>query len=196
MHTVAILLKRTDEALWSLVVRGEQLAFQAIYQKYAKKLYAIAYSRIQSREVTEEIVQNVFIALWEKRAHLTIKNLSSYLAAAVKHDVFDYYRATRVRQQHAYQVKLQGEPTENTTERIFSFDELHAAMQEEVDKLPERCRLIFKMSREEACSVKEIASRLNISPKTVDNQVNKAVTTLRLQLADFLCLLVACLIAA
>ena len=177
-----------DEALVALLQGGNEAAFETIYNRYSRKIYAHIYNRLQSKEVTEEVMQNIFVSLWEKRGSVSIKNLGAYLYTAAKYDVLDHIRSEKVRRSYSSDVAAKGMAPyiENTTEREFNFDELYSVMQQEVNKLPEKCRLIFKLSREEFFSSKEIASQLKISSKTVDNQINKATGVLRVQLVDFL----------
>ena len=186
MSTVKTLPDTSDEQLVKRLANGDIAAFQAIYSRYSKKLYAIAYSRTRSVEITEEIIQDIFVMLWEHREKIGIHNVASYLATAVKHDVLDHFKHLAVREKHNRKIRSLGEPFENTTEQHVSFEELSAIMEKEVNKLPEKCRIIFKLSREEAQSSREIAAKLDISPKTVDNQINKATNVLRLQLSDYL----------
>ncbi len=96
-------------------------------------------------------MQNLFVSLWEKRNSVSIKNLGAYLYAAAKYDVLDHIRSEKVRRSYSSDISAKGMARyiENTTEREFNFDELYSVMQQEVNKLPEKCRLIFKLSREE-----------------------------------------------
>ena len=145
----------------------------------------MAFNRLKSKEVTEEILQDIFTSLWEKRSKTNIQNLSGYLYGAVKFGVLDYVRAQIIREKYRSEKNFFEDTASRTVEDQLTFEELQAVIAHEVNHLPDRCRLIFKMSREESLSRKEIAQQLNISPKTVDSQLNKAIAALRLQVEPY-----------
>ncbi|MBC8112588.1 MAG: RNA polymerase sigma-70 factor [Verrucomicrobia bacterium] len=175
--------------LLALLKAGDENAFTHIYEQYWEKLYAMAYNRLKSKELTEEIVQDIFTELWLKREVITIqKNIEAYLVASLKYKIFNHIRHLKVKQTHIQHVKNSSDNLEDTTWQQVSFEELYAKMENELNQLPEKCRLVFTLSRHEGYSMKEIAQELDISPKTVEVHIGKALKILRIGLKDYLTL--------
>jgi RNA polymerase sigma-70 factor (family 1) len=173
-----------DEILLKALQKGEEQAFQALYQKYWQKLYYIAYQRIQSQKETEDILQDLFLDIWNKRKSLNIqKSFAGYIMTALKYKVLRWIDMKMM--QDKYQANQTNTLIDNQLEQTLSFDELYALIEEGMDKLPEKCRIVFKMSREEQFSVKEIAEKIGISPHTAQNHINKALQLMRLHLKDY-----------
>jgi RNA polymerase sigma-70 factor (ECF subfamily) len=123
-----------------------------------------------------------------KRANLQLTSLNAYLYTAVRYQVFNIIRSGKVR---ADLFNRLGELfSKNGGEEILSEKEINRLLEQGVAELPEKCRQIFIMSRREHLSTKEIAERLEISPKTVENQLTIALNRLRKTLGDFVCLAV------
>ncbi len=170
-------------------------AFEEIYNKYWQSLFSYAYKRSGSKEIAEEMVQELFTKLWERRKCLKISNnnLGTYLFTAVKYTLVNYYQAKKVRNVFMEQ-SLNKLNAENTTEQHVFFKELSQNFENAVNTLPEQCRKIFKLSREEHYSMKEIACQLNISPKTVENHLGRAVKVIKVYMKDFVLIFSAILI--
>ncbi len=177
----------SDEDLARLLREGNREAFEEIYTRYWSGLLAAAYKRLKSREDAEEIVQDLFASLWVRRNTLVLQgSLARYLFSSVKYMVINRVEAILVRRR--YKAALVGEPggqAHATQEQVYYLD-LQSALQETVDKLPPRCRHIFVMNRFEGHTMKEIAVHLNISDKTVENQLAKALKILKTGLKHFL----------
>ncbi|MET3879849.1 RNA polymerase sigma-70 factor [Chitinophaga sp. OAE865] len=171
---------QTDVELIASLRGGDNHAFAEIYHRYWKKLLAIAYHHSKDKIIAEEIVQEVFIGLWNRRDELYIDHVSAYLATAVKLSVFKQY----VRQKRRNEIKEQtADPllTSWDEEKIYSrFLQQH--INGIVDVLPEKCRLVFKLSREEGLSIPEIAQRMGIAEKTAEAHLTKALKVLKLRL--------------
>lgn len=159
---------------------GNGKAFAQIYDRYWKKLLAIAYHHCRDKVIAEEIVQEVFISLWNRRKALCIDNVNAYLATAVRLSVFKQY----LRQ------KRRAEITEQTADRaITSWDEekiytrfLQQQINGIVEMLPGQCRLVFKLSRVEGMPIPEVAREMGIAEKTAEAHLTKALKVLRLKL--------------
>jgi RNA polymerase sigma-70 factor (family 1) len=164
---------------------GDREAFRRLYDLYWEKLYVVAYRRLRDREVAEELVQNVFTNLWVRREKLAIeKSLSAYLGSSLKYEVLNHLRAQAVRERYA-QEHAPPEGVEFTQQQL-SFEELYERMNREINKLPEKCRLVFTLSRMEGYSNQEIADELDISTKTVEAHMSKALKSLRTGLGEYL----------
>lgn len=163
---------------------NDEQAFTEIYNRYWKILYSIAYSRLGNSQFTEDIVHDVFASLWRNRAKLEINSLPNYLASAIKYMIFATIRKS-AHEQH-YRDSLNdagiGFDIENAVHNKCLLEFVH----KEVETLPEKCRLIFKYSREKGMTNKQIAEELKITSKTVENQINKALHHLRVSMKKIL----------
>lgn len=170
----------TDDQLLHLVQSDDQLAFKEIFERYWRKLYAIAYNRLQVEQSAEDIVQEVLSMLWVRRADLKINNLNNYLSMAVRYNIFNEVRKNiqKKRFQESFKIKSPGETHFNIEEEL-RFKVMQAYLQKEVNKLPEKCKLVFQYSREMGMSNKDIAEQLQLSSKTVEAHITKALKHLR-----------------
>lgn len=182
-----------DEAVMiPLLKAGDMGAYEAIYNEYWPKLYGYVYNRLQLKEATEEIIQEVFFSLWIKHEEINITHsLSAYLYAAVRYQVFNYIKSDKVRRTYAgYFFQQQKKMTDNSNEENMAHTDLMNAVEKEVSRLPEKCQQVFRMSRNEHLSVSDIATILNISHKTVENHLTKALRHLRIAFGHHICLLI------
>ena len=169
--------------------RSDEKAFEKIYNHFWESLYAVAYNRVQSREVAEEMVQDIFADLWQRRHTLEIKvSLSTYLHAALKYRIFNHFHAQAKRLAYSQDHPRYVNRMDDSTQQLLSFDELDEQLSKGMENLPEKCRIIFKMSREENKTSREIAEELNISSRTAETHIYKALKLLRSHLAEFLSL--------
>ncbi len=178
--------ERTDRDLIVLLKEDDELAFTELYNRYWKKLFIIAANRVIHLEDAEEIVQDIFTALWHRRYTLDLTSeLAHYLAVSVKYRVIKlldkYYN-----QQRYVDSVIFSEEADNSTQEWLAFDELREELARHVSQLPEKCQLVFRLSREEGYSQKQIAETLQISEKTVEAHLGKAFKTLRAKLASFM----------
>jgi RNA polymerase sigma-70 factor (family 1) len=173
--------KYAEESLLIDLNKGSIDAFEHIYQLYWSSLYNYAYNIIRNKVVCEEIIQETFFSLWTKREQLSITHsLQSYLYTAVKFQTLNYIRSEKVRKNYADSFTAFGKVDyDNSNEEHTDLSDLKTRIEREVAKLPEKCQQIFRLSRNEHQSVKKIADLLNISHKTVENQLTKALKHLR-----------------
>ncbi len=177
----------TPERDWVARIRaGDGPAFEALFHAYHAPLCAFAYRLVGVRDLAEEIVQEVFLYVWERRETWDVRtSVKSYLFTAVRNAAMSYLRHERVvRQREAETVDLFVRPAAAADGRVRTA-ELVAAVQRAVGRLPERCRLIFTLHREQGLTYSEIAEVLEISPKTVEVQMGRALKALRKALAGF-----------
>lgn len=161
-------------------------AFESVFKQHYKGLHAYAYTVLKDRDMAEEMVQNLFCRLWEKNRELAVEGaLSSYLYRAVYHASLNHIKHLKVRQSY------QEYNMENRTHVSDEYDgkELQQQLLKALNELPERCRTVFQLSRFEDLKYSEIAARLLLPPKTVENEMGKALRLLRVKLVDFLVLI-------
>ncbi len=167
----------TDQHLLAFLKEGREEAFTEIYRRYWEKLLAIGYHYTQNKEFAEEVVHDVFLRLWMQRGEVEIGSLPAYLGTAVKFSVFKAMLKEKRRSQIRARLP-QSEIISSDNEKIEARF-LRDYLQGIVENLPEKCRLVFQYSREESLSLAEIAARMNISQKTVESHMTKALKTLR-----------------
>lgn len=172
----------TDEQLLALTKDGNEPAFTEIYHRHFEKLFAIAYNFSKRKDVAEEIVQDVFMRLWDRRNLVEIASLSAYLATAVKFSVFAYLQK-ELRQKNILQ-KITPTSVAHSEESAIYARFLKAYIEEAVQALPEKCRIVYRYRRESGLSVKEIAEEMQLAPKTVENHLLRALQTLRIILRN------------
>lgn len=174
----------TDDVLLRLLQASDEYAFRELYHRYWKKLFTTACYKLKSKEAAEEIVQNIFVSLWEKRATFQIENLENYLYIAVKYKVINYVSSLMVRE--AGQKQLAGNTTDESTEATIMINDLHAAIQQALTQLPAKTRAVFTMSRFDKYSVREIARHMNLTEKAVEYHITQSLKLLRVSLKDYM----------
>jgi RNA polymerase sigma-70 factor (ECF subfamily) len=166
------------------LAEGDQGALTSIYQQYWQPLFISAYNIIKDKNACEDIIQEIFLQLWLKREDLQIReSLRGYLLAATRYQVFRHIRKTPARLELFEQ--LDERLTTSSSEQNLLQKDLHQKIDKIVHDLPEKCQLIYRLSREEYLSHKEIAERLGISTKTVENQLTIALRRLRISLQEW-----------
>ena len=169
-----------NDLLLKLLSRGDELAFSEIYNRFWQKLFAVAYNRLNEMQEAEDIVHDVFASLWANRGKTRIESLENYLATATKYTVLAKIKRKERERIYNSNTLHQAPVFELSIENSLHYKQILEFTKKEVENLPEKCRLIFKYSRNAGMPVKQIAKELNISPKTVENQLNKALKQLKL----------------
>ena len=177
----------TDEELWEAIRKDEVPAFKALYERYWSSIFSTAWSHLHDRAACTEIVQDIFLSIWLKRRQLKMNSPYHYLTMAARYQVYKRLRQ-KGNQKIIYTDSLQETSTVSHTLNEGEYDLRYAELQVSVDKylkeLPDRCQEIFNLSRKEQLSIAEIAERLGISRRTVENQLTRALQHLRNSLGD------------
>jgi len=170
-----------DVQLVTLLVEGDRLAFDEVYERYWKRLYNDTYKRLKSIEMIEEIVQDVFSNLWSSRGKRNIQNIYPYLLTSVRYQVFMLYRKGKATPEFE-------EPLEHMVlstlqaDSLFNEKELKGCIAIWMALQPDKRRAVFQMKYVDEKSTREISEILGISQKTVQNQLLTSFSSLR----DFL----------
>jgi RNA polymerase sigma-70 factor (ECF subfamily) len=187
MNTTYLSAGLTDTQTIELLTGGDEAVFEKVFKTYFKALHAYAFTILRDDTIAEEMVQIVFMKIWEKKGHLALQtSLKAYLYRSVYNESMNYLKHQKVKLK--YQVHTQHhmkQDTDNASHQM-QHNELEDRLHKALNELPEGCRTIFQLSRFEELKYQEIADRLQISIKTVENQMGKALKTLRLKLIDFL----------
>jgi len=158
--------------------QGNILAFNTLFRAYSGRLYRFAYGYLKSEAVSEELVQEVFTRIWENRKSLKSEySFKSYLFTIAFNIIKKQFRREACNSEY-FRTRVTEDFDLETTKKI-NYDSLRQYISELVDKMPGRRREIFIKSRFEGLSIKEIAEELNISHKTVENQLTDALKFLR-----------------
>ncbi len=182
----------SDKSLLDALAKGDEQAFTVLYEKYWEKLFVVALNRVQSVEIAKELVQDLFADLWKNRFRLAIrKNVSSYLFGALRNIILDHIRKEIVREKYILHISRFYHAQDNATAEQIGLSDLNNALKEAVGQLPPRCRQVYELSRNEHFTNREIADRLDISHKTVENQITKALKILRHHLREYTMLALA-----
>lgn len=172
----------TDEQLVDLLQQGNARAFEEIYARYWYRLFGIAFQETGTREEAEELVQDVFENLWYKREDSCIQHLKAYLVVSMKHRVTNYIKSCITQRKYQEYLILNEIRQSYGTEEIVRFEDLSRAVDEVMKKLPEKTCEVFRLSRFENHSVKDIAERLSLSEKGVEYHITQSLKVLKDQL--------------
>lgn len=165
-------------------------AFEQMFKAHYKELHSYANVMLRDQDIAEEIVQSMFLKFWEKRELLNVQtSIKAYLYKCVYNDSLNYLKHQKVKTKYQdFTVYTMNNHHEAASSKV-ELTELEFKLQEALNELPEHCRTIFQMSRFEELKYREIAEQLDLSIKTVENQMGKALKILRLKLADFITLI-------
>jgi RNA polymerase sigma-70 factor (ECF subfamily) len=179
----------TDEQLVELLKKGKDKAFDELYFRYRDLLVRFVYARMKSVPISEEIVQEVFTTIWERRTTILIqKSFMAYIYTSVRYKTLDYIKSHSVTDQYIQEVLDRNTVTQtytNTTEDSIYYEELQDAVDKAAALLPKKAKEVFIMSRIKHYSNKEIAEELNVSIETVKYHITYALKFMRTYLGEF-----------
>lgn len=176
----------SDADLLSLLETGDEHAFQEIYDRYWHRLYKMAAIKVGCQENAKEIVQDVFLNLWQRRNEVHIDELDRYLFTAVKYGALKSIRKEIVRRQYEESVIKTAPGLSQDTENTLAFAELSDAIAHAMTQLPEKIREIFRLNRMQHLSAREISERLNMPERTVEYHITQALQLMRSYLKDYM----------
>lgn len=158
-----------------------ELLFRSFYQPLGNVIYRV----VQDRATAEDLLQDLFLKVWNNRAALVITTTyKAYLYRAAMNTALHYLQ--KHKRQVAWDDARVPEPSRDATNEYLAGEEAELAVAGALEALPPQCRAVFVMSREEGMSYRQIAEALNVAPKTVENQMGKALRLLRERLSGFL----------
>jgi RNA polymerase sigma-70 factor (ECF subfamily) len=174
--------KNTDYKLVKSLKKGDLFAFDQLFSKYSKKLYYFAKGYLGSKEDAEGLVQEVFLLVWNKRKELKEHlSFNAFLYTVTYNAIRKYFRKKARAKKYLDNFLEDYDGKHNKTIADIEYNNLQELANKAIEKLPEKRKLIFKLSRHEGLSNMEIAKRLDISKKTVENQIHSALKFLREQ---------------
>lgn len=177
---------KSDLAIVEQIKRGNENAFESLFKTYYTDLVGFGIKLVNSQPVAEELVQDVFVKLWELRTSLVLRyTLRSYLYAAVRNQALNYLKRHNPEEPWREELDSIKHSHENPTDALHAKD-LGVAIEQAIQTLPERRRLVFILHREEHLTYPEIATMLGISINTVETQMVRALKSLRKLLSDYL----------
>jgi RNA polymerase sigma-70 factor (ECF subfamily) len=170
----------SDSELTDLLKSGDQAAFAEIYNRYWQVLIDAAYQRLKSVEAAEEVVQDVFVSFFLRRKEINLNStLEAYLKTALKYKVYNVYRSQQVHYNHLGSIIRENHIDPVMPDAVLEAKELKARVRMVADKMPDKCREVFLLSRFEHLSHKDIADRMGISVSTVKKHITKAMNIMR-----------------
>ena len=174
-----------DKELTERLFEGKKWAFEEIYNRYWKTLLSQAYHQLGVWEEAEELVQEVFISIWRRREEVSIQNLKLYLVLSVKNKVYDFIKSRINYRKYQEYLIFQEIKDNQDTENIVNYHELTLAMEKVLSQLPEKSAAVFRKSRFENKSVKQIAEELELTSKAVEYHITKSLKFLQDSLKSY-----------
>lgn len=167
-------------------IRITEEVFVQAYETHWRDLYVFCNKHVTDTEVSKELVQEIFISLWEKRHNRVIETtLKNYLFSALKLKILEYYRKQQVRDQYMVYKTTTATPPVNHTEKQIHYNELQHALHTAIQLMPERSREVYLLSRENGMDNKSIAATLLITEKAVEGNITRALAFIRKKLRLF-----------
>ena len=180
----------TDNELTTLLQQGNESAFAELYNRYWLELYDTAYHRLKNKEQIEDIIQDVFEKLWIRRAELHIENAQAYLHTAIRFRIFNYAERNAAHESFFEPFESIAFTPAGADEKILE-KELIDLLNAYIESLPKKRRNIFLLRIRHNLTTKEIASRLKVSQKTVQNQLGTTMQNLYTRIAPVIIFLAA-----
>lgn len=177
----------SDQELIDLLRDGNQLAFKVLYDRYWEKLIHYAAQKTGDLMEAENAIQEVFVSLWNRREQLDINtDLARYLTVSVKYRVIKLLDKQRTQRLHEQKSLESYDLMDDSTQQYLDLEELRSWLEENICKLPEQSAMIFRMSKEQGMSHKEISQETGLSEKAVNSHLVRSKKTLLTNLRSFL----------
>lgn len=176
---------QVDKKVVELLRVGDIEAFEKVFFTFADRLYYFAFRYLRNQHDAEEIVQDVFVKLWENRANLNVQlSFSGYIFTIARNTIFNQNRKKVNEQAYQEYVKVFLDNSSSKTEDDLIYSDIKAIVDKVVEDLPPQRKLIYKMSREKGLSYREIAQELGLSERTIEAHIRLALKTLTKVLDD------------
>lgn len=176
----------SDSELLELLDQDSQHGIEILFKQYYSYICASVYRIIPDANLVEDLAQDVFYELWRKKDRIKIQtSLKAYLKRAAINKALNYIRSKKMKFEDDEDNQKTGNIAVSSSEGSLEAGELQDIINDAIEQLPEKCRIIFTMSRYEEMSYKEIANALEISIKTVENQISKALKKLKVAVSPY-----------
>ena len=177
--------EQIDFMLRSITLHDDEVAFRYLFEHYYPSLCLFAKRFIDDRETREDIVQEVFFRLWDKRKQITVmSSAQNYLLTSVRNLCLNYLRRQEVQQ--PFEDSMFDQPDDEEGDRLIQLRELEELLEQTLAKLPPEYRLAFELNRMEGKSLDEVAQRMGVSMRTVERYRDRALALLHTELKDYL----------
>jgi len=174
-----------DQRHLDLLRKGDQKGLNALFKAYYRLVCTISFRIIRDKQIAEDIAQEVFLELWKKREQLKVtSSIKAYLSRAASNKTLNYIRDQKINLSRGEELEHDSLGAVESTSAV-DLEDLKKKIAVAVQNLPDKCRLVFLLSRDQNMSYKEISEALDISTKTVENQISKALKFLRSQLGTY-----------
>lgn len=178
-------IENHEHTLIQDLVKGDAHSFDKIFNKYNKKVYAFSLRNLKNKEDAEGIVQEVFVNLWKDRAKLTeIRNLDAWIFSVCFNTIRKHFRQLMREKKHLQRFAAYSLEDDNSTVTEIEYNDLLEKAEQIIEKLPDRQKTIFLLSKKEGLSNDEISVRMNITKKTVENHLSNAKSFIKKALVD------------
>lgn len=181
----------TDAELTEALRRGEKGAFEVLFLRYWRQAHCFVKGRVFSNEEAKEIVQEVFTDIWHNRSDRQIENFRSYLFTALKYKTIKHIRSLINHKKYWNHYSVFIPKFANQTQLDIDYDLLADALEQGMERLPEKTKTVFKLNKLQGKSLPEISKALNLSEKAIQYHLTKSLKELRLHLKDYITTLVA-----
>ena len=181
-----------EEYLLSRIAAGDPEAFKVLYALYKHRLYGFLYQLTKSHSISEDLLQDTFMKIWEERARLSgIRDFSAYIFTMVKHRALNSLKRVSKEELLIRQIAQRSEMADRSTESDVQYNELKKKIDWVVRQLPPQQRTVYQMSREQGLRQEEISSRMNLTVATVKKHLTLSLRYIRKNLSVILVLLAA-----
>ncbi|WP_420601487.1 RNA polymerase sigma-70 factor [Flagellimonas sp.] len=170
---------KTNKLLLTEFKKGNKKAFRKLFELFWEPMFINAKSIVLDEDIAKDIVQDIWLNLWQKRENWDIKNFEAYIFRSVSYGCFKYLRDNKLKTTHLQVIDSLELLSESNVENQHNLDQTRFIIEKSLTELPPRCQQIFRLSRMEAASNEEIAQRLGISKRSVENQMSIALKSIR-----------------
>ena len=176
----------TNKKIIKRLIKGDQCAFEEIYYCYSNKLYYFGLGLLKDPDEATEMVQEVFVTLWEKRERIDAElNFENYLLTMAYNSIRKFFRKRSIRQKALNNLITEGLEIADSTEDLVIYNDFSSLAEHSIEKMPPKRKLVYKLSRQEGMSAKEISAKLGISKRTVEGHVAQALHFRRKEMSRY-----------